>query len=159
MRTNLEFIPWTAVPNLRAAAEVIRAVDHPSTGIVIDSLHFERSGSRPEEISRLPAEWFRYMQLCDGPAENPSSTAELIDQARNSRQIPGRGSIDILAPIRHLPRDLPMALEVPLRTPSPVPADVRAGDVLAGARRMLPQMNIQSLRGASGPDTEQNTEE
>jgi sugar phosphate isomerase/epimerase len=144
MRTNIEFIPWTAVPDLATAAQVLRTLEHPSVGIVIDSLHFARSGSSPEDLVDIPAEWFPYMQLCDGPAESPATTDELIDQARNERQIPGHGGIDVLAPIYALPPNLPMVLEVPMRSRASVSADTRARDVLSGARQLLSCFNISA---------------
>jgi sugar phosphate isomerase/epimerase len=134
---NLEFMPWTAVPDLMSAAAVLAEVNHPNVGLLIDSLHFDRSGSDPADIDALPPSWFTYIQLCDGDPVRPTDNAELIRQARHERDIPGKGGIDVLEPLRHLPRLIPMALEVPLTTPSPVPARIRAADILTATRDLV----------------------
>jgi sugar phosphate isomerase/epimerase len=147
LTVTVEFMPWTAVPDLRDTAALLTSVDHPGTGLVIDSLHFDRSDSRPEDIDGLPRRWLRTVHLCDGPAQKPTTTEGLIQQARHARAIPGRGGIDVLAPLRRLPPDILIALEVPLRTAAPRPAVVRAAEVLAGTRALLdgaswPEVNL-----------------
>src|SRR2546430_8174174 len=41
----LEFFPWTTVPDLETAARVVGATSCPNVGILIDTLHFDRSNS------------------------------------------------------------------------------------------------------------------
>jgi sugar phosphate isomerase/epimerase len=134
---NLEFMPWTGVPSLSVAAEVLKAVDHPNVGLLIDSIHFDRSGSDPADLDRLPPSWFTYIQLCDAVAERPTTTEGLIHQARRQREIPGRGALDVLAPLRHLSGDLLLALEVPLTAPSPLPPERRAAEILESTRALV----------------------
>jgi sugar phosphate isomerase/epimerase len=138
---NLEFMPYTAVPDLQTAADVLHAVNHANVGLLIDSLHFDRSHSDPRAIEDLPAEWFTYMQLCDGTAERPTTAEGLIHQARHERMIPGTGGIDILAPLRHLPSDMLITLEVPLRNTIQDPPDVRAAEILNATRALLAQLS------------------
>ncbi|MBT2565073.1 sugar phosphate isomerase/epimerase [Arthrobacter sp. ISL-85] len=137
MIANLEFMPWTDVPDLRDAARVMQAVGHPSTGLLIDSIHFDRSGSNVEDLRTLPAEWFHYLQICDGPAEKPATTEQLIHHARHDRLLPGRGGIDLLGQLRYLPDNLVISVEVPLNTPEPLQASVRAELALAATREVL----------------------
>ncbi len=138
---NLEFMPWTAVSDLADAAEVLRAAAHPNVGLLIDSIHFARSGSDPELIDALPVEWFRYAQLCDAPAREPADQAELIYQARNARLPPGEGGLDVLAPLRHLPPDLPLGVEAPFENHAGIPARIRATRALQATRAVLDRLS------------------
>jgi len=36
-----------------------------NTGIMIDTLHFGRSGVRPEELDDVPREWFHFTHVSD----------------------------------------------------------------------------------------------
>ncbi|MGI8305905.1 sugar phosphate isomerase/epimerase family protein [Saccharopolyspora hattusasensis] len=138
---NLEFMPWTGVPSLSVAAEVLKAVDHPNVGLLIDSIHFDRSGSDPADLDQLPPSWFTSIQLCDAVAERPTTTEGLIHQARRQREIPGRGALDVLAPLRHLPGDILLALEVPLTTPSPLSPEKRAAEILESTRALVGRLD------------------
>ncbi|QKJ21040.1 sugar phosphate isomerase/epimerase [Microbacterium hominis] len=110
---DLEFPSWTETPNLIEATRVLRAADQPNAGLLIDLLHFARSGSSVEELRSLPREWFHYAHVCDAPAEVPATTAELIHTARFERLFPGEGGIDAPAILGALPSGIPYALEIP----------------------------------------------
>jgi sugar phosphate isomerase/epimerase len=83
---------------------------------MIDSLHFDRTGAQPSEIDRYPAKWFRYIQMCDAPKKKPDDLHGLLYAAREERLFPGEGELDILGVLAHLPKDLPVALEIPTET-------------------------------------------
>src|SRR3989441_771981 len=57
---DLEFVSWTETSDLDTAAKVLRAVNRTNAGILVDTLHFARSGSSLEELRKLPREGFRY---------------------------------------------------------------------------------------------------
>jgi sugar phosphate isomerase/epimerase len=67
LTVDIEFVPWMAVSDLRAAADVVRACGHDALGIAVDALHFDRSGSDAADLARMPRHWFRYAQVCDAP--------------------------------------------------------------------------------------------
>ena len=110
----LEFFPWTVVPNLTAAFEVIEAAKRPNSGILVDTLHFARSSSTLDELDRLPQQLFPYVHVADAPAETPETIEDLIFTARCERLPPGEGGIDIVGVLNHMPRNIPVALEVPM---------------------------------------------
>jgi sugar phosphate isomerase/epimerase len=113
LNANLEPMPWTDVKNIVQAARILTAAARPNCGVLIDPIHFDRAGSRLEDIAQVPKEWFRYMQLCDAPAERPADTAGVLFQARAERMFPGEGGLDLLGLLRALPRDIPISLEIP----------------------------------------------
>jgi sugar phosphate isomerase/epimerase len=109
---DLEFVTWSSVTNLQEAICVCRAVDCENCGIMIDTLHFDRSRARLEELDSVPGKWFRFAQVCDAPKEIPATTDGLIHTGREARLDPGEGGIDIAAILDRLP-EMPYSLEIP----------------------------------------------
>ena len=112
MTINLEFVTWAGVGTLHEAAEMIRAVNQPNCGLLVDTLHFSRSRVRVEELSTIPDAWFHVIHLCDALAEIPSTKEELIYTAREARLDPGQGGIDLAAILDRIP-EVPYSLELP----------------------------------------------
>jgi len=110
---DLEFVSWTATPDLTRAVEVLRTVNRPNAGILVDILHFDRSNSSIAELRQLPPEWFRYAHVCDAPKEKPTTQEEVIYTCRSERQFPGDGGMDVRGILACLPQDIPYALEIP----------------------------------------------
>jgi len=112
MTINLEFVTWASVANLQDAAGVIRAVNRPNCGLMIDTLHFHRSRVRPEELDAVPPEWFHMAHLCDAPREIPATTEELIFAGREARLDPGEGGINLAEIVNRMP-EVPYSLGIP----------------------------------------------
>lgn len=134
---NLEYMPWTPVANLAQAIEVLADAGHPNVGLLVDSLHHARSHSDSALLADVPRSWLHYAQLCDAPAADPSTTEELIRQAREDRLMPGHGGLDLLSTVRALPADLPIGVEVPFFDAAHLPADIRAASALDATRAVL----------------------
>jgi len=114
LRPVLEFFPWTAVPDLGAAAGVVEAAGRAETGILVDVLHFDRSGSTLAQLDGIPAARLPFAHVCDAPVQARYTTEELLHAARAERLPPGEGGIDITGIVQHLPPGIPVALEVPM---------------------------------------------
>ncbi|HEY0918318.1 sugar phosphate isomerase/epimerase family protein [Devosia sp.] len=112
LTADLEFMPWTAVPDVATARAVVEGAAESNGGVLVDALHFDRSNSTLEEIRALPAWMMHYAQFCDGPAEYDSSDAELVRVARSARLWPGQGGIDCVALAEAIPADLTISVEV-----------------------------------------------
>lgn len=108
----LEFVSWTQTADLRSAAAIVKSADKGNGGILVDMLHFDRSGSSLDEIEKLPPEWFRFVHLCDAPRATPSLTEGTICTARTDRRFPGSGELKIGEVLRRLP-NVPYSLEIP----------------------------------------------
>ena len=138
LTANLEPIPLFELRTLAQAGRVLAAADRPNSGIVIDPIHFARGGDSFEDLARVPRKWLHYMQLCDAPAERPADAAGLQFQARYERMIPGEGGLDLHGLLRALPRDLPIAVEVPMTSLArTVGAVERARRLLAATQALL----------------------
>lgn len=133
--SDLEFMPWTEVRDLATAMRIVGGANRPGGGVLVDVLHFARSDSKLEDLEKLPRAWLHYAQMCDGPAQGPTTVEGLIAAARGDRLLPGEGELDIAAIFRRLPADLPISLEVPSdrRLPNLGP-DLWAREVLAAGQ-------------------------
>lgn len=117
MTADLEFMPWTAVPDVKAALRIIHAAGKPANaGILVDALHFDRSNSTLEDIRAIPRELLHYAQICDAPTRvqigRDFTVEEMVHAARCERLLPGEGSIDLAGLFAALPQDLPISVEV-----------------------------------------------
>ena len=110
---SLEFPHWTETGNLTEAARVVRAVDRPNAGILIDMLHMCRSRSSLEELRSLPREWFRFAHVCDASREVPPTMEGIIRTARDERLFPGEGECQVRETLACMPPNIPYALEIP----------------------------------------------
>jgi sugar phosphate isomerase/epimerase len=113
---DIEFMPWTTIPDLAAAQRLMAAVERPNAGILIDTLHVDRSGGRPADMKAVPKRFLHYLQICDAPAEQPPSMEAMIHCARSERLFPGEGGLDLLGMMRAAPTDIPVSIEVPKET-------------------------------------------
>lgn len=138
LNIHLEPMPWTDVRDFAQGASMVAAAERPNAGVLIDPIHFDRGGSRVEEIASVPQELLRYMQLCDAPAERPTDLQELLFQARAERLFPGEGGLPLKALLRAVPRDIPLSLEVPTaKLAETVGAVERARRALAATKALL----------------------
>jgi sugar phosphate isomerase/epimerase len=113
MTADLEFMPWTAVPNAQSALRIVRNADTPANaGILVDALHVGRSNTPLDDIRAIPRELLHYAQICDAQAGLHFSTEAMIHTARCERLHPGEGSIDVRGLFQVLPADLPISVEV-----------------------------------------------
>jgi sugar phosphate isomerase/epimerase len=59
-----------------------------NSGMLVDSLHFDRSKSTIEQLDALPPSRLTFVHLCDAPAEQPTTTEAMIFTARAKRLVP-----------------------------------------------------------------------
>jgi sugar phosphate isomerase/epimerase len=138
LTSDLEFMPWTSVPDLKTAMRIVGEINHPAAGILVDALHFDRSQSALADLRTIPVERLHYWQLCDGPAERPSTTEQLIHAAREERMFPGEGGIDLVELTRAMPDSLTISIEVPtVQLAKTVDTETRARRALAAGRAVV----------------------
>jgi sugar phosphate isomerase/epimerase len=114
LSVELEFVTWADVKNLTDAMEVLESVKAPNSGIMIDTLHFNRSRVSIDELQKVPKEYFHFLHLCDGPGEIPTTKEGLIYTGRDARLYLGEGGIDIRSIVKAVPnQDVIYAIELP----------------------------------------------
>jgi sugar phosphate isomerase/epimerase len=128
LQVGLEFAIYTGVRTLAHAAHVIAQAKRANASILIDALHFSRSGGVPAHIRQVDPALFRYAQICDAVADmpGPTDTAALIREARTGRLLPGEGVLPLADLVAALPAGLPLAIEAPNQATGHLPALERA---------------------------------
>jgi sugar phosphate isomerase/epimerase len=128
LQVGLEFAIYTGVRTLAHAAHVVARSKRANTSVVIDALHWSRSGGLPAHVAQVDPRLFRYAQICDASADmpGPGDTANLIREARTRRLLPGEGVLPLRELVAALPPGLPLAIEAPDRATAHLPALERA---------------------------------
>ncbi len=91
VRLALEFLPYSGIRTLADARAVCDRVGYEACGVLIDTLHLMRSGGTPADVAELRASEIAGVQLADAPTDQP---ADLADESRNARLLPGQGAFD-----------------------------------------------------------------
>jgi len=128
LQVGLEFAIYTGVRTLAHAAEMVARSKRANASVLIDALHFSRSGGLPAHVASVDPSLLRYAQLCDAGPDMPaaSDTSALIQEARTGRLLPGEGVLPLAELVAALPDTAPLAIEAPCRETAHLPALERA---------------------------------
>ena len=110
---DIEFLPWSALKNVKQTQRFLQKVNQPNAALMIDSLHWDRSDTSLAEIKSLPPELMNYVQVCDALKAYDPHTDELLRVARTERLMPGDGELDLRGFLSLFPTNKPLCLEVP----------------------------------------------
>ncbi|WP_189338353.1 sugar phosphate isomerase/epimerase family protein [Sphingobium sp. SCG-1] len=113
IRINLEFGMFAEVKTIRQATDILRQIDSPLAALLVDALHWRRSGGTLPDIAAIPPEWISYAQLCDArdPGADPNDPVAILDEAVDDRVALGRGDLPLRPLADMLPPNLPIAVE------------------------------------------------
>lgn len=114
MQSTVEFAPLMGVRDLPAAREVLRHVDRPGFGLMVDMLHVARSGATATDLAALRPEEVGHIQLCDGLLEWTMDS--YVKEAGSDRLCPGDGAFPLADWLAALPGDATIGLEMPMRS-------------------------------------------
>ena len=109
---HLEFLPWSRIPDLATAWQVVRGADRPNGGIMLDAWHYFRSGSDGALLRSLPGTSILGVQLCDAPA---TPERDPLRATLHERLLPGDGELALralLADLRETGTTTPLGVEV-----------------------------------------------
>jgi sugar phosphate isomerase/epimerase len=109
----LEFAPGSTFPDLVSARDAVRQIGRGNLGLMIDTMHFARSGSSLADLEALAPGEIVYVQLCDAPRTDRFDT--YLEEAMYERMAPGAGELPLKEILARTPRDVVVGLEVPLR--------------------------------------------
>jgi len=90
VRVNVEFLGGqTIVSNIASCVDLIRRIDHPSLGMLLDLVHYYVGPSHMEDLERLPAGKLHMIHIDDSPDLPIESLKD------DQRVFPGEGRIDL----------------------------------------------------------------
>jgi sugar phosphate isomerase/epimerase len=95
----LEFMPYSGVPDLATAWQVVQAV--PNGALIVDGWHWARAGQRAGDLDGIPADRIVSVQLCD-VLEEPMQPPRA--ESLGHRLPPGNGYGDTVGMVRALSR-------------------------------------------------------
>ncbi|WP_420639668.1 sugar phosphate isomerase/epimerase family protein [Candidatus Poriferisocius sp.] len=141
LQVSIEFLPWTGIPDLATAWELLQRADADNSGIMVDTWHWYRQpgGPNPDLLRRIPGDRLRVVQLCDATAEPPDAV-DLATETMTSRLAPGDGAVDfaevmgILGHVGAAPIWFPEVFSAPLAATGP---QAMATRVMAATRSVL----------------------
>ncbi|KPH68114.1 TIM barrel protein [Novosphingobium sp. ST904] len=114
MKAVLEFAPPHAVNSLESAIKALHECQAQNIGLVIDAMHFFRSGSDLETLRGLDPNLVAYAQLCDVPLRGAGG--DYLAEASFERLAPGDGELPLQALVAALPRDVGIGIELPMQS-------------------------------------------
>ena len=116
------------VNNVRTSLDLVRSIDHPNLGFMIDLYHFWAGPSKMEDLALIRPGEIRHVHFADTPAFPPLEVAEQKDRA-----FPGEG----IAPLQTiLDRLVALGYDGPLSLELFDPA-IRSTDPQAIARKAI----------------------
>jgi sugar phosphate isomerase/epimerase len=135
---DLEFMRWRAVGRLSQAAEVVTAGARRNGRILLDLLHFVRTGGTAQQLAAVAPSLLGAVQISDAPAEDPGD-AGIIDEARAGRLPPGEGGLPLRELLDALPSGVPLSVEVPMQRSFPALTPLERARRACDATRILLQ--------------------
>jgi sugar phosphate isomerase/epimerase len=136
LRVHLEFSPFSGIPDVATALDVVRLAGRPNGGIVFDTWHYLRGRRDDELLARAPGELIFAVQVNDAAAE---PVGPLVEDTWKRRRLPGEGDFDlatVLGILEDKQRIGPFGIEVlseELWALEPVEIGRRAGAALRAA--------------------------
>ena len=144
MRVSLEFAAFTEVRSLAAAMAILDTPCCEDVGLLVDPLHFARTGAAPCDLATIAPGRFHYAQFCDAMAQGPTpdDVPAIIEEALDLRLPIAAGGLPLGALLSALPEGLPLSIELrskALRDGYPDPAE-RARALLQSTRDGLARL-------------------
>ena len=96
LRVALEAFPWSALPDVDTAVDLLRRAGSPHAGLMIDVWHFFNGGAELDVLDHLPGAGVVAVQLNDGARVD----ADFRKHARAARLLPGYGELDVVGLVR-----------------------------------------------------------
>lgn len=135
------YIEPISMGRTRTVKDALRLIESAGVdgGVVLDCLHFVRTGSAIADLAQVPAHRIAYAQICDGPFTMAESGIGLESMAE--RLYPGEGGFPLVELLRALPASAKLAVETPSQSRSTrgeSPRE-RARQAMAATRRLFEQ--------------------
>lgn len=105
-----EFAPVLTIRNLAMALDVIAHIGRPNVRVLLDTMHFGRSGGTAADLAAIDPDLIGYVQLADAPL---TSDMDYMQEAMIERKAPGEGAYPLADFLAAVPADRVVSLEIP----------------------------------------------
>lgn len=94
LKVCIEWLPWSGLPTIEAAWQLIQEADQDNVGLVVDTWHWLRQpgGPDPETLRQVPGDRVHCVQLDDATAKG--SGDDMMMESMTNRLLPGEGDVD-----------------------------------------------------------------
>jgi sugar phosphate isomerase/epimerase len=143
---HIEFLPWSSIPTLERAWEIVREAGRANGGVLLDTWHFLRSGGTPESLPLLPAARVFALQISDAPAQ---AEPDPLEETMKRRLLPGQGAARVREVVDILVEGgctAPVGVEVFSTEQMALPADHAISRVAQASRAALGRESRRSPR-------------
>ena len=134
---HLEFLPWSNIPDIETAWNIVREAGRDNGGVLVDTWHLLRSGGTPESLLEMPRDRVYAIQVSDAPAVAESN---LMEETMARRLLPGEGAArvrDVLDVLSDGGCTAPVGVEVFSSALAALPADQAIERVATATRTVL----------------------
>jgi sugar phosphate isomerase/epimerase len=111
MLFTIEFFPSEGINSFERALEVVDGIGADKAKVLLDTMHFFRTGGTLDKLHAAGLDRIGYVQLADSPDTPPDETYFM--KSLFSRDVPGEGQLPLRELIATLPADMPVSVEVP----------------------------------------------
>lgn len=132
---GVEFLPIIPVASIEQTRQLLRSVDAPGSGLVVDTWHFFHGPDDWADLEGLAAEEIVYLQFDDHP---PLESDDLLEETIHRRVLPGEGTFELdrfAKTLRAVGFDGVIGLEHLSRADRGRPVEEVAPALLAAAKR------------------------
>jgi sugar phosphate isomerase/epimerase len=96
---HLEFLPFMSVRDAKTAWAIVEQSGRPRSGVMIDSWHFQRTGTTLDDLRAIPGDRILGIQLSDALAEPMD---DVLEETLHHRLLPGDGAIELRPLVAYL---------------------------------------------------------
>jgi sugar phosphate isomerase/epimerase len=109
----LEFMMRGGIRTLDGAHRIVKASGAANSGVLVDALHFYRSGATPTDLAVVDPQLLPYMQINDVRDFDRLAAIPLEENPVWKKVLPGTGDLRLRELLRALPPGIPISVEVP----------------------------------------------
>ena len=113
MRIAFEVVSYSAYSRLDQALPLLRRVNSPHLGLMLDPLHLVRGGGSLSQVASLNQADICFAQVCDAPSIKPDSV-DASTEAKSMRFYPGEAELPLPEFLKHLGPHVELEMELPV---------------------------------------------
>jgi len=133
---TIEYMPYSKCQGFNEAYSLVKASERSNVYVLLDTLHFSRSGGVAADLDRKEASSYSFIQLCDAKSTVPAPD-DLRYESVYDRLPLGEGALELGAILEKVPTNLPVSLEIPCQRLKDLPLVEQAREHLRIAREFL----------------------
>lgn len=139
---GVEFMMYTAAKSLSVARQLVAGSGHSAVHIIIDALHFFRSGASVSDVGvGAPDILLKHVQINDAPtSRHPSLSA--AEEGRAHRLFPGEGDLPLADLLKQIDPNAVLSVEAP--------SAIRSGTMTPSARAQLAYTTTKEFLNRNG---------